>query len=114
MKNDFILDTVETFGKNLGKTMMNTKEEGQVVEIENMTDKDILIIYLKRLLVAKKYSDAEDLLFSYINDENEYIDEVAMWFYKTLEAKDDKDLLSNNFSRNEIFSGLEAFKNKRK
>lgn len=47
-KNDWILDMVESFGKNLGKVITDEKDDSERNVIENLSDKDILLIILKK------------------------------------------------------------------
>lgn len=113
IKNDYILDMVETLGKALGKLVFDVKEEGEVQEIGNLSDKDIIIIILKKFIEDGNYNDGEDALFEFLNNEEDMtmdeVKEIGQWFYKELEAKSDKELLHGNFSRDEIHEGLKDF-----
>lgn len=110
-KNDLILDMVESLGRNIGKAISNEKDEGEKIIIENLSDKDILLAILKRMIFECKYNEAENTLFDYTkkNKEVDFTD-ICEWFYKELALKSDDDLKNNNFSRDEINQGLEDFK----
>lgn len=115
MRNDYILDLAESLGKKLGKLVHDAKEDSEPISIENLTDKDILSLNLKKMILKGKYNQAEDLLFSSLKDNKSYnLEElypIATWFYNELTLKSDEDLNSHNFSRSEIYQGLEDFKN---
>jgi len=111
MKNDWILDMVESFGKSMGKTILNVKDDPEPIVIENLTDKDILLIALKKLISEKKFNEAEDVLFKYAetNNSNDIL-KAGQWFYWNLSQKSDNELVENDFNRDEIEQGLQDFK----
>lgn len=110
MKNDYMLDLVETFGKNLGKTLFNEKEEIEPIVIENLCDKDIMKVILQKLIHEGKFNEAEDTLFEFLekNKSNE-VKEVGEWFYNELSLKSDETLEKCSFSREEVEQGLKDF-----
>lgn len=109
-KNDYILDLVEYLGKNIGKSLTGKKEDGEKISIENLSDKDMLLIILKKMVIDKKYNEAENILFEFMRkDEKTDFREVGEWFYNELSLKSDEDLLENNFSKNEIEQGVKDF-----
>lgn len=112
MKNDWILDMVESFGKGMGKTVFNVKEAPEPIVFESLSDKDILLIVLRKLISEKKFNEAEDTLFKYAesNNCNEVL-KAGEWFYAELSSKSEKELLENNFTRDEIKQGFIDFKN---
>lgn len=89
----------------MGLTYNNDK--GELINYEAITEKDILIIMLKKLINEHKFNDAENILFERIEEKPcEEMKAVAIWFYNTLKEKSDEDLASGNFSREEISQGL--------
>lgn len=109
-KNDYILDMVESLGKNIGKSLSDKKDDSEKISIENLSDKDMLLIILKKMVIEKRYNEAENTLFEFINKVKDIdFSEVGKWFYDELLSKSDEDLLENNFSRNEIKQGLQDF-----
>lgn len=112
MKNDYILDTVESFSKSLAKTLFEQKDDILPISIENLSDKDIIMVLLKKLVQQNKFNEAEDLLFDYAKKNNaDYLIELGSWFYSELSKIDADILIKNNFSENEISSGLNDFNN---
>lgn len=110
-KKDVFLDMVESLGKNIGKTITHDKSESEAITIENLSDRDMLSIILRKKLYAKEYGEAEDVLFSFArNNKEEDFSSICEWFYGELSSKSDEDLMENNFSREEIKQGLEDFK----
>lgn len=111
IKNDWILDMVESFGKSMGKTVLNVKEDPEPIVFDNLSDKDILLIVLRKLISEKKFNEAEDTLFKFVeNNNNNEVLKVGEWFYGELSSKSDNELLENNFIRDEIKQGLRDFK----
>ena len=110
-RNDWILDMVESFGRNLGKAMTDEKDDSERIIIENLSDKDILVIILKKMISDKKYNEAENILFDFAknNKENDVL-EIGKWFYNEISLKDDDELTKSNFLRYEIEQGLRDFK----
>lgn len=110
MKNDYMLDMVEAFGKNLGKTLCDEKEEIEPIIIENLSDKDIMLVILRKMIHEEKFNEAEDTLFEFLEkDKSNDVKEIGEWFYKELSLKDDDILNKNSFNREEIVKGLEDF-----
>lgn len=110
-RNDWILDMVESFGRNLGKAITDEKDDSERIIIENLSDKDILLIILKKMISDKKYNEGENILFDFAksNKGNDVL-EIGQWFYTELSLKDDDELAKNNFLRYEIEQGLKDFK----
>ena len=111
LKKDFLLDLAESLGKNIANSITNAKNDSDRISIESLSDKDMIFIILKKMISEKKYNEAENILFEFIEkNKNDLISETVEWFYKELSSKSDKDLLENNFSREEIELGLNDFK----
>ena len=110
-KNDYLLDMIESLGKNIGKSLTGKKEDGEKISIENLSDKDMLLIILKKMVIDKKYNEAENTLFEFVTKVKDTdFSEVGEWFYDELSSKKDEDLLENNFSREEVDQGLKDFR----
>ncbi|MGL5574863.1 MAG: DUF6483 family protein, partial [Sarcina sp.] len=111
MKNDYILDLVETFAKNLSNTLFDVKEEIDPIVINDLSDKEMLKLILKRMIFDKKFNEAEDFLFKYTKANfKEDIFDIGIYFYDELSKKSDSELISKNFSREEVIQGLTDFK----
>lgn len=70
---------------------------------------------LTQLLLEKivflRLSEAEDILFDNLDKlSSSQVISIAEWFYKKLNALSDEELLQGNFSRNEIFQGMDDIK----
>ena len=110
--NDYILDMVEALGENLGKAVFEVENEIIPISIDAMTDKDMLMITLSKILNANHFNMAEDLLFKFAREHSRSITiEFAEWFYGVIESKSDDILKNNNFTRTEISTGLTELKN---
>lgn len=67
---------------------------------------------LTQLLLEKivflRLSEAEDILFDTLDKlSSSQVISIAEWFYKKLNTLSDEELLQGNFSRNEIFQGMD-------
>ena len=113
MKNDYMLDLVESFRKGLADVLFDVETEIEPIIIEDMSDKDMLHLIIKRMISTSKYNEAEDFLFSYAtaNADKDILD-IAKYFYAELSKKSNATLTQNGFSREEISQGLTDFKNK--
>lgn len=110
-KNDYILDMVENLGRSLGKLVVDSEDDSEPIIVEDLSDKDMIKVILKKFIYEKKYSEAEDILFKFAETrEYEYIGEIGQWFYKELSVKSDNELIEGGFSRDEIEQGLKDFK----
>ncbi|MEG0295106.1 MAG: DUF6483 family protein [Clostridium sp.] len=109
-KNDIMLDMIESFSKNVAKTLLNKKSDSEPIVFNNYEDNEVLMIILNKMLVEKKFNEAENTLFEFAKT-NTYsnINEIGEWFYNELSLKPDDELVENNFSRYEITQGLIDF-----
>jgi hypothetical protein len=102
----------------------SNEENVEDINLEDIGSGDILRIMLKRLINDGKYNEAENMLFQEIDkyeviDKYEEIDknksqviyEIAISFYDTLLKKSDEELEKENFSREEIYQGMQDVKN---
>lgn len=112
MRNDFIMDMIEDFGSlllNLKEkiTQSHSEEFSVVNHDENLGEAGLFGIMLKRKCAAGEINEAENLLFDELEaqDNPDYFF-VAIDFYKELSTYDDEKLLSCNFTREEIVSGM--------
>ncbi|MHB9936629.1 hypothetical protein CF098_01075 [Clostridium sporogenes] len=103
---------IEEFGKSLGKTIFNKKEEcSEKININQMSSTEIFKIIFNKLFHEGNYNEAEDLIF-YELEKNSCpeVYEVAIKFYNSLLEKSDEYLDKNNFPRKEIYRGLDDIK----
>ena len=108
LRNINIEKLINELARNFEKALV--KKEGddmQVMNLEDTGSSEILRIILKSLLVKKEYNKAENILFEEIEkNKTEANYKVAVDFYEELLEKTDKELIENNFSREEVLQGL--------
>ena len=99
---------INELARNFGKSLVKKEDDDmQVMNLEDTGSSEILRIILKSLLVKKEYNKAENILFEEIEkNKTEANYKVAVDFYEELLAKTDKELIENNFSREEVLQGL--------
>lgn len=104
---------ISDLAKNIAKTVLNKKEQSsEDINLDDIGSGDILQIILKRLVNDGEYNKAEDMLFKEINKNNsEEIYQIAVNFYNVLLEKSDEELEKANFTRKEIYQGLQDIKN---
>lgn len=106
------MDTIEKLVKDIGKICAKVffdKEEtsSEKINIEQMDSTDIFKIVFNKSFHEGNYNKAEDLIFYELEKNNSTeVYEVAMEFYNTLLNKSDDHLNKNNFTRSEIYQGL--------
>lgn len=112
LKNDYILDLAESLGKALGKGITQKKDDVLPISIENLSDKDMIMILLKHHIQENRFNDAENALFDYLEKTNTVssILEVGEWFYTELMKKSAEELAAGNFTTDEVIQGVEDFK----
>ena len=94
------------------KILLNKEEKSSVkIELDQMSRTDIIPILLKRLVYEGEYNKAENIIFDELNKNNSHeMYLVAVDFYNLLLEKSDEELANGNFSRNEIYQGLQDIK----
>jgi hypothetical protein len=104
---------IRELAKNVGKTVLNKQEaSAEQIALDNIGSTDILKIILKRLVKDGQYNSAENVIFEAISKNNsQEVYEVAISFYNQLLEKSDKELEDRNFSREEVYQGLEDLEN---
>ena len=103
---------VKDLGKTAGKLFFNKEEKSsEKINFNQVGSGDILKIVLKRLVHDGDYNKAENILFDEINkNASKEIYEIGFNFYNVLLEKDDEGLKEANFTREEIYQGLEEIK----
>lgn len=96
------------FAKNMAKTVLNKKEESTQINLDNIGSTDILEIILQRYIHEGDYNKAENMLFEEINkNQSEKLYKIAVDFYNLLLEKSEAELKKGNFTRDEIYQGLQ-------
>lgn len=103
---------INELAKGVAKTVLNKEEESsEQVNLNDIGSGDILQIILKRLVNDGEYNKAENMLFQTINKNNsQEIYQIAVNFYNLLLEKSDEELEKGNFTREEIYQGLQDIK----
>lgn len=109
--NDYIVKQINIMVKFFAGVLFN-KDTTECYNIKdengNITGKGKLCICLRRLVDEGKINEAENLLFSEIEENNDIeLLEVALDFYGYLNEKDNIFLEENGFSHQEILEGLQ-------
>lgn len=113
-ENDYILKQIEMSTKFLAKLIFGKESPEyklQYDEIANAKPIDLLCLTLRRMIDEGEINEAENLLYENIEREAraEYL-EIAIDFYDRLSKLSADRLDECNFSRAEIFEGLENVK----
>lgn len=111
LENDYIIKQINMAINFLASVLFkkDTTEYHNIKDEKgNVTYIGRTVLNLRQLADEGKINEAEDLLFNEI-EKNPKIDllEAAIDFYGYLNEKDDSFLEKNNFSRQEIFEGLQ-------
>lgn len=113
-ENDYILKQIEMSTKFLAKLIFGKESPEyklQYDEIANEKPIDLLCLTLRRMIDEGEINEAENLLYENIEREPraEYL-EIAIDFYDRLSKLSADRLDECDFSRAEIFEGLENVK----
>lgn len=113
-ENDYILKQIEMSTKFLAKLIFGKESPEyklQYDEIANAKPIDLLCLTLRRMIDEGEINEAENLLYENIKREAraEYL-EIAIDFYDRLSKLSADRLDECDFSRAEIFEGLENVK----
>lgn len=99
-------------GKICAKVFFNREEKSSdKIDIEQMSSTDIFKIMFNSLYNKGNYNKAENIVFYELEKNNSpELYEIAFDFYNLLLKKSDEELLKSNFSKEEIYQGLEDIK----
>lgn len=90
-----------------GKSFDNYEE----IMINHGIEEDVLLITLKRLIFEGKANEAEDMLFDEAkHNKIKNLSYVVIEFYTMLMNKSDEELKDLNFSKEEIYDGIDDIK----
>ncbi len=104
---------IKELAQNVMKTMLNKEDKSSdKINLDQISSTDILKIVLKRLVYDGEFNKAENILFEEINkNKSQETYQIALDFYNLLLEKSDEELQEENFTREEIYQGLEDIKN---
>jgi hypothetical protein len=111
-QKDWLLRQIQMTAQMMAKAVFN--KSTPFYEMENrevQTAGDLLHGKLMRLLEEARFNEAENLLFSELEENGIAGLRAALDFYARLNQFDDETLVQNGFEREEIAQGLEDIKN---
>lgn len=110
-KNDLLIDMAEDLGRSLMRLIVDDdSDDSETIVVENLTDKDRILIILRKLISEKRYSEGEDVLFQFAEEnQHSYVESVGEWFYRELSLKSEDELAEGDFSVQEIEQGIKDF-----
>jgi hypothetical protein len=103
---------IKELAKSIAKTVLHKQEESsEKINLNDIGSARILQIMLRRLVHGGDYNKAENMLFEEISKNNsQEIYEIGIDFYNLLLEKSDEELKEANFTREEIYQGIEDLK----
>lgn len=107
-EKDYLLRQIQLLIQSLGKLLSrNDEDDYETSDPSNSIHLDTLHRRLIDLLAQNKFNEAENLLFEGIdtNEQKNFV--LALDFYTRLNEFSDEILHKNNYTREEIKSGLE-------
>ena len=106
-EQDYVMRLIKEMVRAVLKLLFNIDTESPTVELlENKEEKEILENLLD-MIDDGKINEAENKLYDLLGDTDVNSLKIALLFYSYLNDKTDDFLEENNFSRDEIKSGLE-------
>lgn len=106
-EQDYVMRLIKEMVRAILKLLFNIDTESPTVDLlENREEKEVLENLLD-MVDAGKINEAENKLFDLTDDVTVNDLKIALLFYSYLNDKTDDFLETNDFSREEIKSGLE-------
>ncbi|MGL6199460.1 MAG: DUF6483 family protein [Lachnospiraceae bacterium] len=112
IEQDYIMRLIKEMIRFLLKLIFNIDSETPTAEIMKDKEAKNVLEELFDRVDAGKINDAENKLYSIVDETNVNYLEIALLFYSYLNDKDDIFLEENGFSRKEIKMGLEDMSSK--
>ena len=107
-EQDWIMRQIKLLTASIAKIVFG--KDAVLYEVQNesgQTETDKLHLYLLRLIDEGKANEAEDLLFQHLSPGDKDALLLVLDFYQRLSALSDEALERMNFSRREIYEGLQ-------
>lgn len=94
------------------KIFLNKEEKKtELIEFSQMKSEDLFKLLLDRLYHQGDFNNAENLIFDELNkNPSNKIYQISVDFYNKLLKKNDEELTINNFSKEEVYQGIEDIK----
>ena len=103
---------IESLGEAGAKVLFHKeKHQDAEINVQSLSGNDVLTIMLKKLSNEGKFNEAENIIFERVEDNpSKELCQIALNYYNTLLEKDDQELKTGNFSKEEIYQGIEDIK----
>lgn len=109
LEKDYLLRMIKDLVKSIAHIVLGKSEiEYELPEKSEYSKVDFLYMKLLELVNQGKINEAEDMLFDEINPSDMVQFEMAMSFYLYLNDFGDDYLEKNNYSRDEIYEGINS------
>ena len=112
-KEDYLMNQIEIMARTIANMLFDKNIEPiEIIDMQGMISSEGLLLHRLKAMVAQDHiNEAENLLFEELEHYGcEQFFELAVKFYEDLNEMSDEKLSACEFSRDEIFEGLEQVK----
>ena len=107
LQDDYILRQIREMVRAVMKMLFQVNASELTPEVIENTDARQILTNLNNLVDNGRIDDAENQLYEMTCEEDRQNLEIGLLFYYHLNSKDDEFLEANNFSREEIMTGIQ-------
>lgn len=107
LQDDYILRQIREMVRAVMKMLFQVNASELTPEVIEDTDARQILTNLNNLVDNGRIDDAENQLYEMTCEEDRQNLEIGLLFYYHLNSKDDEFLEANNFSREEIMTGIQ-------
>ena len=107
LQDDYILRQIREMVRAVMKKLFQVNASELTPEVIEDTDARQILTNLNNLVDNGRIDDAENQLYEMTCEEDRQNLEIGLLFYYHLNSKDDEFLEANNFSREEIMTGIQ-------
>lgn len=107
LQDDYILRQIREMVRAVMKMLFHVNASELTPEVIEDTDARQILTNLNNLVDNGRIDDAENQLYEMSCEEDRQNLEIGLLFYYHLNSKDDEFLEANNFSREEIMTGIQ-------
>lgn len=107
LQDDYILRQIREMVHAVMKMLFQVNASELTPEVIEDTDARQILTNLNNLVDNGRIDDAENQLYEMTCEEDRQNLEIGLLFYYHLNSKDDEFLEANNFSREEIMTGIQ-------
>ena len=112
LQDDYILRQIREMVRAVMKMLFQVNASELTPEVIEDTDARQILTNLNNLVDNGRIDDAENQLYEMTCEEDRQNLEIGLLFYYHLNSKDDEFLEANNFSREEIMTGIQDLANR--